>query len=54
MGVDPEAALRHCNGKFERRFRFIEADLARQDRHPAEATTDELEVLWEAAKRAKA
>ncbi len=54
LGVDPEAALRHCNGKFERRFRFIEADLARQGRHPAEATTDELEVLWEAAKRAKA
>jgi nucleoside triphosphate diphosphatase len=48
--VDPEAALRATNNKFERRFRHIERRLAEQGRHPSQATLDEMEMLWQEAK----
>jgi ATP diphosphatase len=48
--VDPEAALRSTNDKFERRFRYIEKQLAGQGRKPAEATLEEMEALWQDAK----
>jgi MazG family protein len=48
--VDPEAALRATNDKFERRFRYIERRLADQGRGPSEATLDEMEALWQEAK----
>jgi MazG family protein len=48
--VDPEAALRSTNDKFERRFRYVEAELAKQGRKPAEATLEEMEALWQQAK----
>jgi ATP diphosphatase len=48
--VDPEAALRSTNDKFERRFRHIERRLAEQGRRPAEATLEEMETLWQEAK----
>jgi MazG family protein len=48
--VDPEAALRATNDKFERRFRYIERRLAQQDRHPSDASLEEMEVLWQEAK----
>ena len=51
LRVDPEAALRGTNDKFTRRFRYIEAALARIGRSPAEATLTEMETLWQAAKR---
>jgi len=51
LKVDPEAALRGCNAKFERRFRFIEEALAAEGRTPKEASLDEMESLWQAAKR---
>ncbi len=50
LEVDPEAALRHANGKFERRFRQVEDQLAAAGRDPADASLDELEVLWQRAK----
>jgi ATP diphosphatase len=53
LGVDPEAALRGTNAKFTRRFRHIEAGLAERGRGPAEASLDEMEALWQAAKRAE-
>lgn len=49
-GIDPEAALRRTNAKFERRFRAIEAALARDGRAAGDADLDELERLWQAAK----
>jgi ATP diphosphatase len=49
--VDPEAALRATNDKFERRFRHIERRLAEQGRRPAEATLEEMEALWQEAKK---
>jgi MazG family protein len=48
--VDPEAALRATNDKFERRFRHIERRLAEQGRKPAGATLEEMEALWQEAK----
>lgn len=51
--VNPETALRDANGRFERRFRFIEAKLAERGRTPALATVDEMDALWDAAKKAE-
>ena len=48
--VDPEAALRATNDKFERRFGYVERRLADQGRKPADATLDEMEALWQEAK----
>ncbi len=48
--VDPEAALRATNDKFERRFGYIERQLAAQGRKPADASLTEMEVLWQEAK----
>jgi ATP diphosphatase len=48
--VDPEAALRSTNDKFERRFRHIERRLRDQGRNPADATLEEMEDLWQEAK----
>jgi ATP diphosphatase len=50
VGADPEAALRATNAKFERRFGFIEAELARQGKSLAEATLAEMDALWTKAK----
>jgi len=49
--VDPEAAIRRANGKFERRFRFIENELARKGKTPAEVELEEMEALWNVAKQ---
>ena len=51
LGVDPEAALRGTNAKFERRFAHIEARLGAEGRGPATASLDEMEALWVEAKR---
>ncbi len=51
LNVDPEAALRHANAKFERRFRQIEQSLNQEGRSPAEASLEELEERWQRAKR---
>jgi ATP diphosphatase len=51
LKVDPESALRGTNEKFVRRFKAIEAALAKDGRSPAEAGLDEMEALWQAAKK---
>ena len=48
--VDPEAALRGANAKFERRFGHIENRLAEGGRTPESASLDEMESLWLEAK----
>ena len=50
LKLDPEAALRGANAKFERRFRAIEARLAAQGRSTAEASLDEMDAIWDAVK----
>lgn len=54
LKVDPETALRGTNAKFVRRFRSIEAALAKQSRLPKDASLDEMEALWQAAKLSEA
>lgn len=53
LKVDPEAAMRRVNAKFARRFRAVEAGLAAAGREPGEATLEEMDALWNAAKRAE-
>ncbi|MCH2545989.1 MAG: nucleoside triphosphate pyrophosphohydrolase [Alphaproteobacteria bacterium] len=48
--VDPEEALMSTNRKFERRFRYIEHELALQGRTAEDATLKEMDILWDAAK----
>ena len=49
-GVDPEAALRGCNAKFEARFRRIEAWLAEAGKSPEQTSLEDMDALWERAK----
>jgi ATP diphosphatase len=49
-GVDPEAALRGTNAKFERRFGHIEERLRAQGRTTAQSDLYEMERLWGEAK----
>jgi len=50
LGVWPEDALRGTVDRFERRFRFIESELAKSGKSPREATLQEMDALWEKAK----
>ena len=51
LRVNPELAIRRTNQKFRRRFAHIERALAEQGRTLEEASLDEMEELWQAAKR---
>ncbi|MCY1361730.1 Nucleoside triphosphate pyrophosphohydrolase [compost metagenome] len=51
LKVEPETALRVANGKFERRFRYIEEVLRDAGRKPEECTLEELDAIWSEAKR---
>lgn len=51
VDIEPETALRGTNAKFERRFRWIEKNLARTGRGPTDATLAEMEDLWQQAKQ---
>ena len=51
VGADPEGALRATNAKFERRFAYIERALAALGRSPEQASLEEMDALWNAAKR---
>jgi MazG family protein len=52
LGVDPEVALRGANGKFERRFGYVERRLREQGRSAREATLEEMDKLWDEGKKA--
>lgn len=54
LGIDSERALKQANRKFRSRFGFIEEALARRGQTPAEASTREMETLWQEAKTAGA
>lgn len=53
LAVEPEAALRRANAKFERRFRFIEQAVGEQGGSIEASSLEQLEALWQAAKRAE-
>jgi tetrapyrrole methylase family protein/MazG family protein len=49
-GVDAEAALRHANAKFRRRFASVERQAAERGVALRDLSFDELDALWDAAK----
>ncbi len=53
LNLDPESALREATDRFARRFCHVEETLAQQGRAVADATPDEQERLWQAAKAAE-
>jgi ATP diphosphatase len=51
LKIDPEVALRHANAKFERRFGHVEKRLAEMGKPIDKTPLDEMEELWQEAKR---
>ena len=51
LGIDPEAALRGTNAKFERRFAHIEERLAENGKEPRDSDLQEMDTLWDEAKK---
>ena len=51
VGADPDLALRGTNAKFERRFGYIEQQLAARGRSLESASLTEMDALWNEAKR---
>ncbi len=51
LSVDAESALRKTNRKFKRRFRWMEERLHESGRTTDQASTEELESLWQSAKK---
>jgi MazG family protein len=50
LRVDAESALRGTNGKFRRRFQWMERELRKAGKSPREATLAEMDALWERSK----
>jgi MazG family protein len=53
IGVEPETALRRTIEKFIRRFRYIEQELAKQGRSVRASSLEEMDALWNKAKKRK-
>ncbi|NNF52176.1 MAG: nucleoside triphosphate pyrophosphohydrolase [Gammaproteobacteria bacterium] len=53
LGFDAEAALRHCNAKFERRFGAVEAGIVATGSSLEQASLEEMDGLWNKAKNAE-
>jgi MazG family protein len=51
LRVEPEAALKATNRKFRRRFHFIERSLKDRAKSLDAATLEEMEALWQEAKK---
>lgn len=51
LEIDPEAALRRTNAKFRRRFGRIEEKLAAQNRALTDSNLEEMDAMWNEAKR---
>ena len=51
LSLDPESALKKTNRKFKRRFQWMEDRLRASHRTPEQASMEELDSLWEQAKR---
>jgi nucleoside triphosphate diphosphatase len=54
LKLDPETCLRAANAKFVRRFKVIEDSLQAQGRRLEDASLDEMEALWQQAKKNEA
>lgn len=54
LDVEPETALKETNRKFRKRFKFVEDALESKGRGINSASLDEMDNLWNEAKRAEA
>ena len=52
LKIDPEEALRKANQRFSDRFQFMEGKARRQSQSLADMELDEMEKLWQEAKKA--
>jgi MazG family protein len=52
--LNAEDALRQTNRKFEQRFRYIEEKLKAREKSLKESTLEEMDLLWEEAKKLEA
>jgi MazG family protein len=52
VGIDAESALRGSVDRFERRFAHVEDRLAERGKTPRDSTLEEMDALWDEAKRA--
>jgi MazG family protein len=50
LGIEPEAALRKANDKFENRFRAMETTIEQSGQKMSEMNVDELETQWQRVK----
>ena len=50
-GIDPEAALEKTNRKFIKRFNYLEKETLAKGRSLHDMTLDEMNVIWEEAKK---
>jgi MazG family protein len=50
LGVDAEIALKKANGKFKRRFEWMESAAAREGRRLADLPRERMEELWNESK----
>ena len=53
LRIDPEAALKKTIKKFSSRFHFIETSLQRKGKSVRQSNLEEMDRLWEEAKRRK-
>lgn len=53
LKVNPENALELTNKKFIRRFKYIEDKALKSQRKVSELSNEEMEILWEEAKKTK-
>jgi MazG family protein len=51
LGVDAESALKAGNRKFRRRFQHVEERLRTRGKKPGDASLEEMDGLWDEAKR---
>ena len=51
LKIDPETALAKTNRRFAKRFQYIERQLAARGRSLTDATLEEMDGLWDEAKR---
>jgi tetrapyrrole methylase family protein / MazG family protein len=54
LKVEPESALRDTNRRFHHRFSYIEQQARLQGRSITDLSLDEMEALWQEAKRSRA
>src|SRR5258708_3525530 len=51
LGAAPESGVKAGNRKFRRRFRFVEERLRARGKRPADSSLEEMDGLWDEAKR---